>query len=85
MEITNLFNFDGTTNQVSRDVVYFIQRLNETLDYKLVDVHNNEVLDAGRISDYLDATYDEYGYDDWEVNRVYFDGNVVTLYISDAR
>ena len=57
MEITNLFNFDGTSNQVNRDVVYFIQRLNEKLDYKVAYWHIVDL--AKKNSDAFDIVYRE--------------------------
>ena len=81
MEITNLFNFNSSVNQVSREVIFFLQRINDALDVEFFDDATNELLYTDALKNYLDAPYDEDSYDDWKIVSVYFDGAKISLYI----
>lgn len=85
MNITDLFNFDGSVNRVSRTLIYFMQRINDDLNYKFINASDNTILDDGRVGDYLDAPAYDDAYDEWDVSEVYFDGTTISLYITDNR
>lgn len=85
MEITRFFNFGTDMNHVDRNLVQFVQLTDESNNLKIVDAYTRELLFSGSVKTYLDGMYDATSYDDWSVQKVFFDDSTITLYVADER